>query len=76
MVTDEDYTDIVKLAKQIGGEGFNTMGSADIAEFLEEEPIGVEQALNIIPDEDDDQEDNVGRLNRHGTYEIYEMDSS
>ena len=36
------------------------MESADIVELLEEEPIVVEHALNIIPDEDDDQENDVG----------------
>ena len=45
VATDEDCTeDIVKLAKQIGGEGFYTMESADIVELLEEEPIGVEHS--------------------------------
>lgn len=60
-VTEEDYTEeIVKVAKQIGGEGFDTMESADIVELLEEEPMGVEQALNLIPEEEDEQEDNEG----------------
>lgn len=36
------------------------MESADIVEILEEEPIGVEHALNLIPDENDDQENDVG----------------
>ena len=34
----------MKLAKQIGGEGFYTIESADIVELLEEEPIGVEHS--------------------------------
>ena len=56
VVTDEDYTeDIVKLAKQIGWEGFYTMESADIVELLEEEPMA-----SSISDEDDDQENDVG----------------
>ena len=36
------------------------MESADIVELLEEEPIGVEHALILIPDEDDDRENDVG----------------
>ena len=55
VATDVDCTDIVKLAKQIGGEGFYTMESADIVELLEEEPMA-----SSISDEDDDQENDVG----------------
>ena len=56
MATDEDCTeDIVRIAKQIGGEGFYTMESADIVELLEEEPMA-----SSISDEDDDQENDVG----------------
>ena len=36
------------------------MESADIVELLEDQPIAVEHALNLIPDEDDDQVNDVG----------------
>lgn len=53
--TEEDgYTEeVVSIARRFEGEGFSTIEQADILEILQDEPMTLEQALNLLPEEDD-----------------------